>query len=78
MQAAKMFEWVTGGYVLAGFHEVVYTEDTRNVLSTRMEEQSDCIAWRVSSTVFCHLDKKIQLKPNPSIKNLHVEKALET
>ena len=26
-----MFEWITGGYILAGFHEVVYTEQTRRV-----------------------------------------------
>lgn len=25
MQAGKMFEWMTGGYILAGFHEVIYT-----------------------------------------------------
>lgn len=25
MQAGIMFEWITGGYVLAGFHEVIYT-----------------------------------------------------
>ena len=31
MQAGIMFEWITGGYVLAGFHEVVYTEQTRRV-----------------------------------------------
>lgn len=28
MQAAKMFEWITGGYILAGFHEVIYTQAT--------------------------------------------------
>lgn len=31
MQAGIMFEWMTGGYVLAGFHEVVYTEQTKRV-----------------------------------------------
>lgn len=26
LQAGKTFEHITGGYVLAGFHEVMYTE----------------------------------------------------
>ena len=31
MQAGQMFEHITGGYVLAGFHEVFYTEATKRV-----------------------------------------------
>ena len=30
VQAGLSFEHITGGYVLAGFHEVVYNEATRN------------------------------------------------
>jgi len=29
LQAGKLFEHITGGYVLAGFHEVIYTEQTK-------------------------------------------------
>ena len=29
MQAGSMFEYITGGYVLSGFHEVIYTEATK-------------------------------------------------
>ena len=36
MQAGIMFEWLTGGYVLAGFHEVVYTEATKNVRDAKI------------------------------------------
>jgi len=32
MQAGIMFEWITGGYVLAGFHEVIYTEGTKDAM----------------------------------------------
>ena len=32
MQSGIMFEWITGGYILAGFHEVVYTQDTKRIL----------------------------------------------
>ena len=31
LQAGIMFEWLTGGYVHAGFHEVFYTDKTRQV-----------------------------------------------
>jgi isopenicillin N synthase-like dioxygenase len=32
MQAGIMFEHVTGGYVLAGYHEVIYTDATKAAL----------------------------------------------
>lgn len=32
LQAGSMFEHITGGYVLAGYHEVFYTENTKAVL----------------------------------------------
>ena len=28
LQAGKMFEYLTGGEIIAGFHEVLFTEDT--------------------------------------------------
>ena len=31
MQAGIMLEWITGGYIVAGFHEVMYTEQTKRV-----------------------------------------------
>ena len=33
-----MFEHLTGGYVLAGFHEVVYTEQTKAALEAAKKE----------------------------------------
>jgi isopenicillin N synthase-like dioxygenase len=32
LQAGSMFEHITGGYVLAGYHEVMYTEATKAAL----------------------------------------------
>lgn len=32
MQAGAMFEHITGGYVLSGYHEVIYTEQTKAAL----------------------------------------------
>lgn len=31
MQAGKQLEWMTGGYIKAGFHEVVCTQATLDV-----------------------------------------------
>jgi isopenicillin N synthase-like dioxygenase len=32
LQAGTSFEHITGGYVLAGYHEVVYAEETKKAL----------------------------------------------
>jgi isopenicillin N synthase-like dioxygenase len=40
MQAGIMFEWITGGYVLAGFHEVMYTQATKDTLE-RLRKESE-------------------------------------
>ena len=32
IQAGITFERITGGYVLAGYHEVMYTDDTKNAV----------------------------------------------
>ena len=36
LQAGIMFEQLTGGYVMAGYHEVVYSEGTKAVLQQKM------------------------------------------
>jgi hypothetical protein len=33
-----MFEHITGGYVLAGYHEVIYTEATQAAVDKAKEE----------------------------------------
>ena len=35
VQAGMSFENITGGYVLAGFHEVIYTEATKEAVERR-------------------------------------------
>ncbi len=53
LQAGKQFEWLTGGAVTAGFHEVVVTEDTLKVLE-KVRFVSFLVVnfgfWRSSST----------------------------
>jgi hypothetical protein len=67
VQAGLSFEHITGGYVLAGFHEVVYNSATREAYERRKEKlERDGInkkQWRVSSTMFCHFGDKEQIEP---------------
>ena len=35
MQAGANFEHITGGYVLAGYHEVMYTEEVKRVMEAK-------------------------------------------
>ena len=46
-----MFEYITGGYVLAGFHEVMYSEATKAAYNIAKEDKNR-ILWRISSTFF--------------------------
>ena len=75
MQAGIMFEWITGGYVLAGFHEVMYTQGTKDAcvrLTKESEEKGETrILWRVSSTLFSHLRYDVDLSPLPSLSTLY-------
>lgn len=38
LQAGAMFEHLTGGYVLSGYHEVFYTERTKAVFEKVEQE----------------------------------------
>jgi len=61
IQAGIQFEWLTGGEVLAGFHEVVVTEDTLKAVEKAKQEKRSL--WRVSSTLFAHIASDNDLKP---------------
>ena len=62
LQAGSSFEHITGGYVLAGYHEVIYTEDTKKAMQVASEDP-DRIMWRVSSTLFSHFRHDTDLSP---------------
>lgn len=78
MQAGIMFEWITGGYVLAGFHEVIYTQATKETvdrLKREAEEKGQSrILWRVSSTLFAHLRYDVDLSPLPELERYYDKK----
>lgn len=74
MQAGSMFEYITGGYVLSGFHEVIYTEDTKAAFLRAQEEIKNGkkrILWRVSSTLFNHLRHDVDISPLPEMSHLY-------
>eukprot|EP00466_Bigelowiella_natans_P017542 jgi/Bigna1/136381/aug1.33_g11089 len=61
LQAGKQFEWLTGGYVLAGFHEVVVSDAT--IAAKKKAEAAGKSTWRVSSTLFSHIASDNTLTP---------------
>jgi isopenicillin N synthase-like dioxygenase len=61
IQAGKQMEWLTGGVIKAGFHEVVCTEETINAAEKAKTEGRP--AWRVSSTVFSQIASDEILRP---------------
>ena len=67
MQAGKQLEWLTGGWCMAGFHEVVVNKNTREVIAKHRNENKSL--WRVSSTLFSHLRSDEWLEPLPQFKN---------
>ena len=72
-----MFEHLTGGYVHAGFHEVMYTQATKdaveNVKKEAEETGDERILWRVSSTLFSHIRYDVDLTPIEEMKHLYDE-----
>ena len=76
MQAGAMFEYITGGYVLSGFHEVIYTEGTKAAMEKAKEEIAegkDRSFWRVSSTLFSHLRYDVDISPLSELSHLYNE-----
>mmetsp|Transcript_414 Transcript_414/g.686 ORF Transcript_414/g.686 Transcript_414/m.686 type:complete len:359 (-) Transcript_414:282-1358(-) len=61
LQAGKQFEWLTGGHVLAGFHEVVVSD--RTLAAIEKAEKEGRSTWRVSSTLFAHIASDNTLEP---------------
>jgi isopenicillin N synthase-like dioxygenase len=65
VQAGKQMEYLTGGHVLAGFHEVVITPDTQAAIERTKQKYPGRREklWRVSSTLFSHVASDITLRP---------------
>jgi len=70
LQAGKQLEWVTGGVITAGFHEVIVSEDT--MATIERAKANDRPLWRVSSTLFSHVASDVNLTP---LDQFHNEKS---
>lgn len=67
VQAGKQLEYITGGLIKAGFHEVVVNERTVQVIADRRERFPNRPLIRISSTFFWHLSSDEELKPVPAL-----------
>lgn len=66
LQAGREIEYFTAGFIKAGMHEVVYTEETeKSVEIARKKGES---LWRVSSTLFSHVKGSCMLEPLETFK----------
>ena len=63
--------------MLSGFHEVVYTEATKEAYRRRAEQFEaqgiDRRQWRVSSTMFAHFRNDVDIGPMPELSHLYTE-----
>jgi isopenicillin N synthase-like dioxygenase len=57
LQVGRQLEWLTGGYFEAGFHEVISMKNNTNY------------KWRISSTLFTHINSEEYLEPLEQFKN---------
>ncbi|KAL7948005.1 hypothetical protein V8C42DRAFT_316368 [Trichoderma barbatum] len=67
VQAGKQIEYITGGLIKAGYHEVTVNERTVEVIEARKVQFPDRPLIRISSTLFWHLDSDFDLAPVPAL-----------
>ncbi|OCF34389.1 hypothetical protein I316_03903 [Kwoniella heveanensis BCC8398] len=67
VQAGKQIEWLTGGLIKAGYHEVVCTQATLDTIARRRVEHPGRPLIRISSTFFWHLTPDFQLSAIPEL-----------
>jgi len=67
IQAGKQIEWLTGGEITAGYHEVVVAPETLAAVEKAKSEQRSL--WRVSSTLFSHINSDKELRPLGNFEN---------
>lgn len=76
VQAGKQLQYLTGGVVMAGFHEVICTNATIAAMERRKSSHPDRPQIRISSTFFFHMGSDVVLEPLPElIKTLSTDEA---
>ena len=80
LQSGIQFEHITGGYVMAGFHEVIYDQNVKDKVRANLEENKNGgkhSLWRISSTLFSHLRYDVDLSPLQELKHLYNEENIK-
>ncbi|PTB79922.1 hypothetical protein M440DRAFT_1435682 [Trichoderma longibrachiatum ATCC 18648] len=67
VQAGKQIEYITGGLIKAGYHEVVVNDRTLEAVAARKARFPDRPLIRISSTLFWHLNSDYDLAPIPAL-----------
>ncbi|CAG8708511.1 7458_t:CDS:2, partial [Acaulospora morrowiae] len=63
VQAGKQLEWLMGGEIKAGYHEVVVTESTLKAIEDAKKIRPERPLWKVSLTFFFHILNENLLSP---------------
>lgn len=63
LQVGKQLEWLTGGYFSAGYHEVICKKSTIEKMKVNKSN------WRISSTLFAHVNSDKYLEPIKKFRN---------
>lgn len=67
LQSGKQFEYLTGGYVTCGYHEVIYNQKAYDLAQKAISEGKN--PWRISSTIFVNLRYDVLLQPLEQFRN---------
>ncbi|KAF8336525.1 uncharacterized protein EI90DRAFT_2969118 [Cantharellus anzutake] len=70
VQAGKQLEHITGGFIKAGYHEVVVNQATITAVERTRRERPERPLIRISSTFFWHLSSDYELAPIESLKSV--------
>ena len=80
LQSGIQFERLTGGHIIGGFHEVVYSEKTKEAVEQVKRDREagkQRSLWRVSSTLFSTIRGEVMMEPLEELSDKFVEGARE-
>ncbi|XP_012277611.1 uncharacterized protein LOC105698171 [Orussus abietinus] len=60
VQAGMQLEYLTGGRITAGWHQVTVNEQTLTAIQTA--KKAGRPLWRISSTLFCHIESDVEMR----------------
>lgn len=70
LQVGEQLEWLSGGFFHSGYHEVICDENT--IQSLENAQNNSKSTWRISSTLFSHVNQNEYLEPLINTHNKHM------